>query len=69
MNVFMVSVQGDLHCFIDNLSKEQIAKCYKLADEFRKDMKKHTLEEYKKELDYRYGIVLEKAPISFWVGF
>ena len=69
MNIFMVSVQGDLHCFVDDLSKEQISKCYELADKYRKDRKKHTLEEYKRELDYRYSIVLHKAPISFCVGF
>lgn len=69
MNIFMVSIQGDLHCFIDNLTEKQITKCCELADVYRKDSKKHTLEEYKKELANKYDIVLEKAPISFCVGF
>lgn len=69
MNIFIVSVQGESYCFVDDLSKEQIVKCYELADKYRKDAKKHTLEEFKKELDDRYSIVLHKTPISFCVGF
>lgn len=69
MNIFMVSIQGDMHCFIDNLTEKQITKCCELAEVYRKDSKKHTLEEYKKELAYRCGIVLDKVPISFCVGF